>query len=499
MSHRRVVLSGVVGFDGETAFDDRRDIVVERGRVRAVTPAGVADRTGASVLDLPGWFVMPGMVNAHEHLTVTHHLTKPEQGRTDAVLGPHWRNLTVAAGQLDYGITSIVGLAGPTACEVAMRDRLFPRWGAQLPRYFTVGPMHTNRGGYPHYVDDVAGRLLTIKAASDTPERARAWVRWAANRGVDAIKVATSDKSYGGAPLPPGMAMRPDLVEATVDEAHRWGLRVFSHSYSAAGFELALRSGVDVLAHLPVDELSDRTVHEVARSRTIVIPTIYHMQVRVNASCDDPAHNGDDFDRAEWEAEFELLENDEHGGAELLRGIYAVDRPLGSSNRKVADPPLDLDLLARSTAHMRSSLRRLHAAGAVIAYGQDSMHALPYREFREWVRCGMSVVDALRAATRNAAATLGLDGDLGVLRPGATADLIVYRRSPLEDVGVLRQPPDAVVHHGQLVRCHPDLPGAPSGVPHRFPPLARRHRAGFSARYLAAAVAGIPRALRAPG
>jgi imidazolonepropionase-like amidohydrolase len=472
--------------------------VVERDRIRAVLPAGTADRSGALVLELGGRFVTPGLVNAHEHLTVTHHLTRPEQRALDAVTGPHWRNVDVAARQLDFGVTTVVGLGGPTFAELALRDRLLPRFGAAVPSYFTVGPLHTNAGGYPHYVDDVAGRVLAIKAASRTPEQARAWVRWAAELGVDAIKVVTSDAAYGGAPLPPSAAARPELVVATVEEAHRLGLRVFAHSYAGWGFELALRAGVDVCAHLPVDELSDRTVEAVAAAGVTVIPTLYHMQVRVNASSDDPADNGEGFDRASWEEEFELLEDDPDWGQDLLDGIYALDRPLGSSNRRVEDRPLDLALLARSTAAMRSSLRRLHAAGATVAYGQDSMHALPYRELRELARCGLSGTEVLRAATSAAAATLGMEHERGVIRAGALADLVVHPRSPVEDLEVMRRPPAAVVHLGRLVRAEPGLPGAPPGVPHRWPHLGRARRLGLSAAYLWGAAAGIPRALRGP-
>lgn len=500
-THDRWVLRVEGGFDGTDPLPGPSDIVIAGDRIVSVLPAGGAAILGDErVVDLRPASAIPGLVNAHEHLVVTHHLTDVDQGARTAVFGPHWRNLLVAGYQMDFGVTTIQGLAGPLFGELALRDRLLPKYGNAVPDYRTVGPITTHVGGYPPYVDGRSGRLLVVKAESDTAAEARAWVRYLAGHGVDAIKLATGDFGYGGAPLPESMRHRADVLEATVDEAGGRGLRTFAHTYSANGFEAALGAGVDVLAHLPVNPVPDRVLDEVVERDVVVIPTLYHMHCRVNARFpDDADHNGDDFDPEEWRAEFALMEDDEQWGARLWRELHRFDRPLGSSNPAYDDRPLDFGRVARSTAAMRESLHRLHERGAVIAYGQDASHSLPYRELREMTRCGLSAADVLAAATSGSARALGVGEDRGRLAAGRRADIVVYDRSPVDDLAVLRDLPLIVVRNGEIVRRRSDVDAGPasSDVASRFE-LDRAHRRRFVAAYVASLGVGMVRGLRAP-
>lgn len=500
-THDRWVLRVEGGFDGTDPLPGPSDIVIAGDRIVSVLPAGGAAILGDErVVDLHPASAIPGLVNAHEHLVVTHHLTDVDQRARTAVFGPHWRNLLVAGYQMDFGVTTIQGLAGPLFGELSLRDRLLPKHGNAVPDYLTVGPITTHVGGYPPYVDGRSGRLLVVKAESDTAAEARSWVRYLAGHGVDAVKVATGDYGYGGARLPASMHHRADVLDATVDEAHRCGLRVFAHTYGADGFDAALRAGADVLAHLPVDPVPDRVLDEVVERDVVVIPTLFHMHCRVNARFPrDARHNGDDFDVDEWRAEFALMEGDEQWGARLWRELHRFDRPLGSSNSAYDDRPLDFELVAVSTATMRDTLRRLQARGAALAYGQDASHSLPYRELREMSRCGLSTVEVLTAATSGSARAVGREGDRGRLVAGCRADIVVYERSPLDELAALRALPLIVVRNGQIVRRRSDIDAGPgsSGVASRFS-LDRAERQRFVAAYVASLGLGMVRGLRAP-
>lgn len=498
---QRWILRAAAGFDGHEAMGGPVDLLIEGDRIATVSTATRAPvGTSVPVVEVPGGFAMPGLINAHEHLLVTHHLTDPDQGVRTTVFGPHWRNAAVPGYLMDFGVTTIHGLAGPLFGELALRDRLLPAFGNAMPDYLTVGPIGTSPGGYPPYVDSRSGRLLLVKAESATPAEARAWVRYLWARGVDAIKVATGDNGYGGRSLPDSMRHDDAVLDESVDEAHRLGLRVFAHAYGIEGFRAALRAGVDVLAHLPVDRLSDDDVAAVVEASAIVIPTLFHMHCRVNARFpDDAGHNGEDFDAEAWQREFSLMENDEAWGQRVWSQLHRFDRPLGSSNPCFVDEPLDFDLVARSTANMRASLRLLHAAGARIAYGQDSSHSIPYRELREMARCGLTPAEVLAAATTGAAAAIDRSEDRGALAAGRRADLVVYERSPLEDLAALAELPALVVRNGEIVRGRAEpVVGLPADVPARFPALDRSARARFVGRYLGALAAGAVRGVLAP-
>ncbi len=341
---------------------------------------------GVSIIDAQGGTILPGLINAH-----VHHSAPVEQRRRF----------------LEEGVTSVCDLGTPLR-EMAHFAETESSTG-RAARVFYAGPIITAPGGYPdglYYTDGFNYEVAT-------PEEAREAVRDMVARGASTIKIALDPSWNRKNPLP---MLDMKIAKAIVEEAHAHGLLVHSHMIQITYFPLALKAGIDVIEHMP-------------------FPTGWPSDEEKQRYLES-----DDSTRPFFEDHFPEY-------ASILGGM---------AQKKIVMVPTvsalikDFYLKSERSTHQQfvvlavlDIIRRFREAGGIIAVGNDfndrSMkERLPLTEMRALLDAGMTPLEVIEAATRNAALVSGAD-DLGTLEPGKLADLIVVDGDPLEDIEALKR------------------------------------------------------------
>ena len=367
-------------------------VVVEGGRVTAAG-AGLPVPAGARVIDLGDVTLMPGLVDAHTHLT--YHFDRAGRFGLVRDAGPDETlkyaeenaRLTLAAG-----VTTARDLGAGGLVDLRLRDRI-NRGEAEGPRLLVSGEPMT--------------AAVLRGAGEDRGERAgrvRAFVRARVAEGVDVIKIFEAVDATG-APV-----FNAQEINVAVEEAARAGLKVAVHAHEAAAVKAAARGGCASVEHGSF--LDDEAVRELARRRTALVPTLYlpthYLEHRDRFA---------GFDRLTWSFFERLRANNLANAARALKG------------------------------------------GVWFVAGSDAVAGLHGRNPREvlWlVEAGLTPAEAVRAATVDAAALLGLEGKVGEIKPGAFADLIAVAGDPTRDAGAVERVL-FVMKGGRVVRD--DRPG----------------------------------------
>jgi imidazolonepropionase-like amidohydrolase len=390
-----VIRAGTL-IDGVSAAPRRNQaIVIRGGRVESVgdwsdgrVPAG------AKVVDLSSATVLPGLIDSHTHVFLQGEV--PAEGGYDAQLLKQGLALraaraTIAARRaLEQGFTTIrdVETEGAGYGDVGIKQAI-ERGYIPGPRMFVVTRAISTTGGYP--LEDYAPELDMPKGAQlvDGPVEARKAAREQLSNGADWLKVYMTHRSWVDAQgkLVSQPTLTVEELKAVVDEAHGWGRKVACHAYGGIGLHRALDGGCDSIEHGL--DLDDAAVAQMVRQGTWYCPTmlVYYK---------------------DWSPE---------GTPEGIR-----DR-------------------ARAAVH-GPSLRKAYKAGVRIVFGTD-VGGFPWNEpiadeFSRMVEFGMPPMAAIQAATSKAAEMLDMSGRLGVLAPGAYADVVAVRGDPLADVSVLK-------------------------------------------------------------
>ena len=376
-------------FDG-VANGVREDVMVlvRDGRIEAVG-RDLRIPPEATVLDLRGLTLMPGLIDAHTHIAL-------HAGDYDLQMlreTPEYRAIaaSVAARRtLEAGITTIrdLGNEGAGFADVALRDAIADGM-VPGPRILTaIQPVVPTGGyrlvGYSPYVE-----TPPIAYTFDGPDEARRQVRRLVAEGADVIKAymeSYEKRQPSTDSLTGALNYSPEEIGAIVEEAHRAGLRVAAHVYSDAGARLALDAGVDSIEHGLY--LTDATLRRMARQGVVYVPTLLVYEL--------------------WR------------DGEIFGGIAPEDRTK----------------LANTVEKHTETFRRALRAGVSIAFGTDTFEQ-PGTNAQELVRMvayGMSSSAALRSATSGAATLLGLGDHLGTIEPGKWADLIAVEGDPVSDI-----------------------------------------------------------------
>lgn len=381
--------------DGTSAAPRRDQAVVVRGnRIESVGDWSVVKvPPGAAVIDLSHATVMPGLIDTHTHIFLQGE--DPAEGGYDTQLlkqGIAFRaaRATVSAHRaLEQGFTTIrdVETEGAGYGDVGIK-RAIEAGYIPGPRMFVVTRAISTTGGYP--LEDYAPEVDVPKGAQliDGPVEARKAAREQLSNGADWLKVYMTHRSWvdsqGNLVSQPTLTV--EELKAIVDEAHGWGRKVACHAYGGIGLHRALDGGCDSIEHGL--DLDDAAVAQMVRQGTWLCPTM------------SPYYK-------EWSPE---------------------GTPEGKRDRK------------RAAVH-GPSLQKAMKAGVKIAFGTD-VGGFPWsepiaQEFPRMVEFGMSPMAAIQAATSKAAEMLGMSGQIGVVAPGAYADLVAVSADPLADVKAL--------------------------------------------------------------
>lgn len=356
-------------------------VVVRDGKIEAVNPASLPQGT---TIDLGDMTLLPGLIDMHTHLdgdpigVESIYSTVLETPEDRAFRAARNARTTLRAG---FTTVRDVGSAVTVALGKAVErgDVVGPHvFSSRAPIGITGG--HCDDTGYAPGVNERGPK----DGIADGPWEVVQAVRYQIKHGAQVIKTcATAGVLSMEGPVGAQQYSYEEL-RAMVDEAARHGLKVAAHAHGAEGIKAAVRAGVASIEHGSM--LDDEAIRLMKEHGTYLVPTSY-LGTRINLAALPPVM------------------------------------------RKKAEYVLPI---------ARESLRKAIAAGVKIAFGTDAAvypHGENAHEFAVYVKQGMKPIEALRAATINAADLLGRD-DRGVIAPGKLADLIAVPGNPLEDITV---------------------------------------------------------------
>ena len=342
-------------------------------------------------IDLRDRFVMPGLIDAHVHLTLSPERDANQFEATGEEL--LIEGIVNARRTLRAGFTTVRDLgARPYSWPVIVLRETIAEGRIQGPRMLAAGGSISATGGHADILsrpEKIASRLDTPGVCDGVPACRKA-VRGQFRQGVDLVKINATGgggERNGGKDDPP--AFLADELGALVETARSLRLKIAAHAHGTAGINAALEAGVDSIEHGSF--LDEASIALFLERGVFLVPTLSVQDVIA--------------------AEVE--------GAE------------GTMQARMRD----------FLRHHPESVGRAYQSGVRIALGTDAgvvPHGQNARELEWLVKVGMTNADAIRAATTEAAALLGLEDDAGTLEPGRFADLIAVEGDPLADIGALR-------------------------------------------------------------
>jgi imidazolonepropionase-like amidohydrolase len=386
-------------------------VVVSGDRIESVGGAAPPD---VRTIDLGDRVLLPGLTDAHTHILLQGDFTSAEY--EDQILKEYPAHRVARAVRalkiaLEHGFTTMRDLEteGAGYSDVALRDAV-SEGVVPGPRLQVVGPALSTTGTYPilHFRPD--WKFPTGVMTCDGADGCRRAVREQVSYGTDWVKIYSNtgrprftDDGY--------IDTRPNWtkeeIEAVVSEAHARGVKVAAHATSDTGVRMAVAAGVDSIEH--GDSIRPEVAQEMARKGIYYCPT-----------------------------------------QTIL--YYFADRT----------PPEGKDEMKRTEEIAAKSFANCRKAGVKIVFGTDA-GGFPWveinqaKEFEHEVRLGMTPIEAIRSATTVAGDLLGLTGKIGVVEPGAYADLIAVPGDPLQDVAVFNRV-DFVMKGGDVVRSPSSTP-----------------------------------------
>jgi imidazolonepropionase-like amidohydrolase len=391
---KTVIRAGVL-IDGKSDTPRRDQIIVIRGnRIESVSDAaGAKIPAGAGVIDLSHATVLPGLIDSHTHIFLQGE--EPAEGGYDANILKYplamraARAAVSARRALEQGFTTLrdVETEGAGYGDVGIKQAIE---GGYIPgpRLFVATLAISTTGGY--WLEGYAPELTMPKGVQiiDGPVEARKAAREQLDHGADWIKVYMTHRSWVG--KHGELAAQPTLtleeLKAIVDETHGWGKKVACHAYSGIGLQRALDGGCDSIEHGL--QMTDAQIAQMVKQGTWYCPTL---SVYYN----------------DW---------------------APADTPTGQRDR------------LRASAH-EESFKKALKAGVKIVFGTD-MGGIPWtepmaQEFPRMADFGMSPAEVIKSATSRAAEMLDMEGQIGVVAPGAYADIVAVNGDPLRDIKVL--------------------------------------------------------------
>ncbi len=376
------------------------------GRISAIADARTV-RWGAGVrhIDMGGKTLVPGLIDMHVHLD------------SPADIGG-WRGLeytdsffamtAVSNGRamLDAGFTTVRNVGSANRNDIGLMQAIDQRYVIG-PRIVGAGYALGSTGGHC----DTTGLPPSMEkpgkaeGVGDTPDELRYEVRRQRKYGATVIKVCATGGVFSHNTEPGQQQLTEAELTAIADEAHMWGLRVAAHAHGAAGIKAAIRSGIDTIEHA---SLVDDEGIKLAAARPR--PVWFSMDI--------------------YNTDYTQAEGKKNG---VLEDNLRKDREIGQLQR--------------------DNFRKAYKAGVRMVFGSDAgvmPHGLVGRQFNTMVTYGMTPLDAIRAATLNAAQALGQEGDVGQIAVGRYADLVAVDGDPLANVRELESV-DGVIKGGVVI------------------------------------------------
>ncbi|MBI2528081.1 MAG: amidohydrolase family protein [Candidatus Rokubacteria bacterium] len=389
-------LIGARLIDGTGAAPIENATLILDERVRDIASDNrLADYPDPDTLDIGGRTVMPGLINAHVHLTHDAGAPDPLKAlRDEPPAVTAIRAASRARRMLEAGITTARDVGGVDFIELAVRD-LIKRGEIPGPRLLCAGKQITMTGG----------QGWPMGRESDGPDEVRKAVREQLKAGADLIKLMAT----GGVLTPgvePGTAqLTEDELRAGASEARRAGRRTAVHAQGIEGMKAAIRAGIDTIEHGVF--LDDEAAAMMKERDLVFVPT--------------------------------------------LAAAYRITQ----AGRARGIPQYAMDKMGRINAANTHTFQLAWRAGVIIAAGNDggtpfNPHEDLMTELRLMAEAGVPPLDAIRAGTWGSARALGLEDELGTIECGKWADLVVLDGDPLVDLTAVSRV-WCVLQHGTVV------------------------------------------------
>jgi len=365
-------------------------LVIEDGKIISVSGTGDAKIPGDAVrIELPNATVLPGLIDAHTHLTM-----EPRFGYErlaisvprETLIGAKNARVTLLAG-----FTTVRNVGARDFTDVALRDAI-NAGDVPGPRLLVSGPPLSITGGHCdnnmlpfeyHAVEDgVADGIAAVQ------HKVRENIKY----GSDLIKVCATGGVLSLGDNPQASQYTLEEMKALVADAHRLGRKVAAHAHGAEGIRWAAEAGVDSIEH--GSYIDDAGIAAMKEHGTYLVPTLY---------------------LGDW-----MIDN---------AGLTRLPPPLLAKAQAVIPAA-------------RKNIAHAFARGVKVAFGTDAAvypHGLNAHEFAVMVKLGLTPLQAIQAATVNAADLLGWAGKVGTLEPGAWADIVAVDGDPLKDVTMLER------------------------------------------------------------
>ena len=368
---------------------DNVTVTIKGDRIASVS-SGEAAPKGPHVIELPNATLMPGLIDAHTHLTFDPSFGYQELGVSipkEALIGAKNARITLEAG---FTTVRNVGARGYT--DIALRDAINEGM-VPGPRMLASGPPLSITGGHCDQNLLPYEFHATSDGAADGVEAVQHKVREIIKYGADVIKVCATGGVLSKGDDPQASQYTLEELKAIVADAHRLGRKVAAHAHGAQGIAWAAEAGVDSIEH--GSYIDDNAIKIMKEHGTYLVPTQY---------------------LGDW-----MREN-------------AV---------KIGLPAMYAEKMKTVTAAMRQNVGKAIRAGVKIALGTDAAvypHGLNAHEFEVYVRLGMTPLQSIQSGTVNAADLLGWSDRIGSIEQGKFADMIAVDGDPIKDITLLQHP-----------------------------------------------------------
>jgi imidazolonepropionase-like amidohydrolase len=365
-------------------------LVIEDGKILSTGSVAEAKIPADAVrIDLPNATVLPGLIDAHTHLTMEPRFGYDRLAISDpreALTGAKNARLTLLAG---FTTARNVGARGYS--DVALRDAI-NAGDVPGPRLLVSGPPLSITGGHCDNNMLPFEYHAVSEGAADGIAEVQHKVRENIKYGADLIKVCATGGVLSLGDNPQHSQYTLEEMKAIVTDAHRLGRKVAAHAHGAEGIRWAVEAGVDSIEH--GSYIDDAGIAAMKEHGTYLVPTLY---------------------LGDW-----MIENS---------GLTHLPPPLLAKAQEVIPAA-------------RKNIAHAFASGVKVAFGTDAAvypHGLNAHEFAVMVKLGLTPLQAIQAATTNAADLLGWSGKVGSLEPGAWADIIAVDGDPVKDITTLER------------------------------------------------------------